>query len=627
MGEEAVINYQLAIKKAKQAAAENESDRAIKLCEKALRIMNTPEAQDLLIKFKNDKFNVNNSPPPTNVKRPAPPPPGAKTNSLPKQSSNINDNTSSPLRPTTSAKYKSDQNTSSNTASSPRPQSPINYNSNPATPPPLPKNNPVASAKSKPTKSPPPVPKSTKSVEVESKPTKPVEPTSESKTSESNASESNTPESNSVQTPSQLQITKTLELKTQMESETSSKTTPYLYQILNLPSQNYTEIEPSQIKKAYFKISKLIHPDKHTESGEEGIENVLEAFKQVKQAYETLIDHEQRNYYHYDLENPDGADKYLEDNDPRPQHVETYTRADGLVYSGEIDRSGLAHGYGTLQFDPKKHNFKQITDENGHAKTLKVLPMGENFKLERSVTRCVSSNFANDEIIETEVSIEFIAPNSSDMNYKGEYKFSETSNLILRHGRGKMCYPDGSTYEGTWSNDFFHTFKSTRTASFSQEEFSSDEGEKEEEKTKHTDQTPSVFCNKSDSSKYIGEFSHGFKYGSGIMRFFKDATSPNSSYTGGFKRDAFSGYGTFTNEERQYDGQWKDGKYNGFGRLRIFANSVNGRLMKLNQPTDLEGTFKEDLPHGKNMTYFVPGHGTFRGEYDMGQRGHGFVQK
>jgi len=612
MGEEAVINYQLAIKKANQAAAENEFDRAIKLCEKALRIMNTPEAQDLLIKFKNDKFNVN-SPPPTNVKRPAPPPPGSKSNSLPKQSSNINDNTSSPLRPTSSAKHRSDQNSGSNTTSSPRPSSPINSSSNPATPPPLPKTDPVASAKSKPTKSPPPVPKT-----EDSNPTKSVEPVS-------NASESNS----SVQTPSQLQISKTLELKTQMESENSSKTIPYLYQILNLNSQNYTEIEPSQIKKAYFKISKLIHPDKQTTESEEEIENVLEAFKQVKQAYETLIDDEQRNYYHYDLENPDGADQYLEDNDPRPQHVETYTRADGLVYSGEINRSGLAHGYGTLQFNPKNHVFKQITNDNGHAKILKVLPMGENFKLERSVTRCVSTNFVNDEIIETEVSIEFIAPNSSDMNYKGEFKFSETSNLILRHGKGKMCYPDGSTYEGTWSNDFFHTFRNTRTASFSQEEFSSDEGKKEETAEDETDHTPvpSIFCNKSDSSKYIGEFSHGFKYGSGIMRFFKDATSPNSSYTGGFKRDAFSGYGTFTNEERQYDGQWKDGKYNGFGRLRIFANSVNGRLMKLNQPTDLEGTFKEDLPHGKNMTYFVPGHGTFRGEYDMGQRGHGFVQK
>lgn len=619
MGEEAAVNYQLAMKKAKQAAAENESDRAIKLCEKALRIMNTPEAQELLIKFKSDKFNINSPPPPpSNVKRPAPPPPGSKnSNSLPKQSSHINDNTSSPLRPTTR----------SNTTSSARPPSPSNSSSNPATPPPLPKNDPVASSKSNyksnPTKSPPSVTK------TESNPTKSVEPGS-------NVSESNDFESNSVQTPSQLQISKTLELKTQMESENSSKTTPYLYQILNLNSQNYTEIEPSQIKKAYFKISKLIHPDKQTSESQVEIDNVLEAFKQVKQAYETLSDEEQRAYYHYDLENPEGADQYLEENDPRPQHVETYTRADGLVYSGEINRSGLAHGYGTLQFNPNNHVFSQITDENGHLQMLKVLPTGEKFKLERSVTRCVSTNFLNDEIVEKEVSIEFIAPNSSDMNYQGEFKFSETSNLILRHGKGKMCYPDGSTYEGTWSNDFFHTFRNTHTTS--EEEFSSETGkkgekgetvEKSDNSETETDHTPvpSIFCNKSDSSKYIGEFSHGFKSGAGIMRFFKDATSPNSSYTGGFKLDAFSGYGTFTNEERQYDGQWKDGKYNGFGRLRIFANSVNGRLMKLNQPTDLEGTFKEGEPHGKNMTYFVPGHGTFRGEYDMGQRGHGFVQK
>lgn len=597
MGEEAVINYQLAIKKAKQAADENECDRAIKLCEKALRIMNTKEASELLLTFKSAKANNNvNSPP--NVKRPAPPPPPpntTKNNSLPKKSSNIKDNnnneTSSP-RPATRYSQETKNSTSNKQPTSSQPSSPSL--SNPSTPPPpLPKTDPVATslADKKPKKSPPPIPSSEN-------------------------------ESSSL-------ISKVLALKSEMESSPSTPSKPYLYELLNLPSENYTEISSSQIKKSYFKMSKLIHPDKqqkNTDQSEEELNSVLEAFKTVKNAYETLIDEESRNYYHYDLENPEGAEKYLEENDPRPQHVETYTRADGWIYSGEINRSGQAHGFGTLQFDPKKHNFKQITDETGHLKTLKILPTSELAELERTVTRCVSSNFVNDEIIEKEIVMEFIVPNSSDMNYKGGFKFSEGSNFILRHGTGKMRYPDGSSYEGTWYNDFFHT-QEVNKAIYSEDEFFSEDEEKDKPPTIKETPIPSIFCNKSDSSKYIGEFKYGFKCGSGIMRFFRNSTTPNSSYTGGFKRDAFSGYGTFVNEERQYDGQWVDGKYHGFGRLRMFANSSNGRMIKLHQPTDLEGTFKDSHPHGKNMTYHVPGHGTFIGEYNMGQKGDGQVKK
>ena len=60
------------------------------------------------------------------------------------------------------------------------------------------------------------------------------------------------------------------------------------YKLLNI-SRDAT---PSEIKKAYHKLAKENHPDKHP--GDKEKENI---FKHISQAYEILSDNKKRNHY------------------------------------------------------------------------------------------------------------------------------------------------------------------------------------------------------------------------------------------------------------------------------------------------------------------------------------------
>jgi DnaJ-class molecular chaperone len=66
-----------------------------------------------------------------------------------------------------------------------------------------------------------------------------------------------------------------------------------LYQILQVPK----DADTATIKKAYRRLAKLYHPDRHRDATEAEVERAEELFRQVKQAYEVLGTEERRKLY------------------------------------------------------------------------------------------------------------------------------------------------------------------------------------------------------------------------------------------------------------------------------------------------------------------------------------------
>ena len=66
-----------------------------------------------------------------------------------------------------------------------------------------------------------------------------------------------------------------------------------LYQILQVPK----DADTATIKKAYRRLAKLYHPDRHRDATEAEVERAKELFRQVKQAYEVLGTEERRKLY------------------------------------------------------------------------------------------------------------------------------------------------------------------------------------------------------------------------------------------------------------------------------------------------------------------------------------------
>ena len=66
-----------------------------------------------------------------------------------------------------------------------------------------------------------------------------------------------------------------------------------LYQILQVPK----DADTATIKKAYRRLAKLYHPDRHRDATEDEVERAEELFRQVKQAYEVLGTEERRKLY------------------------------------------------------------------------------------------------------------------------------------------------------------------------------------------------------------------------------------------------------------------------------------------------------------------------------------------
>ena len=66
-----------------------------------------------------------------------------------------------------------------------------------------------------------------------------------------------------------------------------------LYQILQIQK----DADAATIKKAYRRLAKLYHPDRHRDATESEVERAEELFRQVKQAYEVLGTEERRKLY------------------------------------------------------------------------------------------------------------------------------------------------------------------------------------------------------------------------------------------------------------------------------------------------------------------------------------------
>merc|ERR1711890_60783 len=99
-----------------------------------------------------------------------------------------------------------------------------------------------------------------------------------------------------------------------------------------------------------------------------------------------------------------------------------------------------------------------------------------------------------------------------------------------------MKWPDGSKFIGFWADDVMDdTLK------------------------KEDDDRESVIINKGQRYKYTGSFKNGFKTGHGMMEIYKIGQKP-IIYTGGFNINSFHDYGTLTDTNSTYHGQFKFGE-------------------------------------------------------------------
>jgi DnaJ-class molecular chaperone len=67
---------------------------------------------------------------------------------------------------------------------------------------------------------------------------------------------------------------------------------------------------PAQVKAAYYKESRVFHPDRFFQSGSEDLKaNVLKVYKRITEAYMVLKDYEKRAKYTADVNGPERAAK------------------------------------------------------------------------------------------------------------------------------------------------------------------------------------------------------------------------------------------------------------------------------------------------------------------------------
>lgn len=412
--------------------------------------------------------------------------------------------------------------------------------------------------------------------------------------------------------PTGLQITRIQNLTTVYEQKLSEHVSrPFLYEALELDTDNYSQLSTSKIKKQFHKLSRIVHPDK---ASAELHDDAAACFKFLRDAYETLIDESQREQYHYMLANPEKVQEREQASDPRPTNVESYTRADGLIYSGEINFQGQAHGYGEMQYDPRRHDFsfaeERVDPDSAESdkdaavvsKIPLTLPSHPLAVADCQATRSVAANFENDVIVGDDIRIDFIIPKTEDgaqeAYYKGTYLLTST-NFILRHGKGIMHYPDGSSYHGFWSHDLWQDTRASHLAT-------------------------SVLKHKGTGT-YTGGFKSGRYNGQGMLQLFKGCAAKSSgklpaSYVGGFSDGKYHGYGTFEDPLQNFRGVYCDGARSGPGHLKVLDEQ--GKITR-----EVRGAWKDDRVHGQNIEVLVPGYGIFRGEYSNGEKGKGVTQR
>ena len=217
-------------------------------------------------------------------------------------------------------------------------------------------------------------------------------------------------------------------------------------------------------KKDYRKLSLKIHPDKNNNS-----EDSQKAFDLVNKAYNVLTDEALKEEYDLSILNQNLIREEKKVLENQKLYSENYTMVDGNVYTGEINKRGQCDGFGTKLFHPNPEidgstsssTFIPFTTLNDLVNSSKT---EQDFLQQDSKNRrLISTNFKEDQIIDSNLKIEFLLKNQDqtiqDGNdncyfYKGEYKL--VGQNILRHGFGIMKWGSVACYEGYWKDDVFH---------------------------------------------------------------------------------------------------------------------------------------------------------------------------
>ena len=108
---------------------------------------------------------------------------------------------------------------------------------------------------------------------------------------------------------------------------------------LQMEHQNYYEVlrvtagaTREEIKKAYFRLAKEYHPDRHFESEMEPVKKELESlFTRITQAYDTLLTEKKRNAYDVELASGKRAPKTAE-----PPYRDFFARGQAALEKGEL---------------------------------------------------------------------------------------------------------------------------------------------------------------------------------------------------------------------------------------------------------------------------------------------------
>ena len=184
---------------------------------------------------------------------------------------------------------------------------------------------------------------------------------------------------------------------------------------------------------------------------------------------------------------------------------------------------------------------------------------------------------------------------SDGTNYDGEWKNGE------KHGHGITTYTDGSSYENIWNmgyciSGYIRGFNVS--PKFPDYENHFYEGVL-------VDGLPEGWGREVDpEGVYEGYFHKGEREGQGKYTYnetgrgFEGEWKDDRPFTGVGKYKYFTDYGYYPGE---YDGEWKDGERNGFGRMI----NING--------STLEAEWKENFQgHGKSITDEY----VFEGDFD-----------
>ena len=133
------------------------------------------------------------------------------------------------------------------------------------------------------------------------------------------------------------------------------------------------------------------------------------------------------------------------------------------------------------------------------------------------------------------------------------------------------------------------------------------------------------FTNEGIEYIYIGEFAHGVKQGKGNL----SSKDNKFNYEGDWINDKFEGFGALFNQDEKYNGNFKEGKYDGEGNLYkkngdcYSGEFLRGNLLKgkinFNNGDCYEGNLKEGLFDGKGVYTYKNGD-VFKGSFIKGQK-------